>query len=410
MIFRLLTVAFLFFGQVTSWTAPACHEVLLNVAVSSRSSFLADLSAAQTIRSSLRGEESVLVFEDLLNNPRFQTFLSENRITDPLQLTMANQDHILAAYFNWTFSQYRDPSQFDRLRRATMARELLRRGAGDADFAEVSARNRDRILADLQVPNTPEMRAAEQVIQQLEMLFVHNTNVDLDKRSAAVPLLSSRQLQEAGLGSGLNTKNAFNRDVLQTDDHVFFYIVFKNKTLPNPNTQSQYGKKSIHLNANYAARNAWISHFIMYPDSLLSFLQNNHPTQFQKLFEIVDRHFAKKLSDNGLSITLGNFIERDWQLLLREEQVALTEILGTLHTMDFTIPDFERVWRGHLLQQLARISYSNPIRFQELLGRLGTTEANKVVKELTGQVLGDKSFGFEVKVPVAVDQEGFTVQ
>lgn len=266
---------------------------------------------------------------------------------------------------------------------------------GRKSLAKLSQRNlkRELISGHKNLPHKVN-RQIEDIVQQLEPFFVHNT-VNRSFASA-LPLLSSEALESLGLPPGLNTFH-FNRSFLETQDMVFFFVRYKSKDSPIPgDLKSTYGEAVVHLSHSYAQDWGMVSPYIMQPFELARYLEQKNPRLAQQ--------FQSQVID-----TNGN--DEGWDSI---DSTLKMKVLSELGQHDFTLPDFVRWLQHHLFKHLANIYIQG-----------GQESLNQQLKTLTSEADWTpyiqreilKPLGFrqaatsmELKIPIAVPASQYQVE
>ncbi|MCO5141769.1 MAG: hypothetical protein M9962_01610 [Oligoflexia bacterium] len=369
----------------------------------------ANLKIAQQIVDTLTFGSREFSIDRLIGNEKFAKFLQEKKIVELDALSINEQKKILEEYAASAFSSYRSKESLTKMRALSLQKQSRLRGSTQIkDFASASRINTKRILENLKVPDTPEMIELKKIFEEIETFFVHHTNFDINGRNLEAPLLSSRQLEEIGLGRGLNSQNHFNRDIIQSDDNVFFFVSFKKKSVNALDMNSndwKYGTERIYLDKSFARENGWISYFMMYPDQFLSYLRKYHPELIPKLENAIETKLSIKLYDINLKTAFANLRADQWNTLNEAEPELVSKLLGSLHTMDFTVDDFEKVWKAQALHKLYEILQSDPKEFQRILSEFKSSDPEISVRPLEKDHLIDS---FEMKIPVAIEPTNVT--
>jgi hypothetical protein len=114
-----------------------------------------------------------------------------------------------------------------------------------------------------------KLKDFERAIDDLRLVFTHCTNNRSYLQNLVggkrQPLMSARQL-----GFGAHVNNAYNRDFLRSDNHVFFTVSFQRRSDPVRGHKTHYGSIPIVLDEAYAYQYGLIGVFNMYPRDLLS--------------------------------------------------------------------------------------------------------------------------------------------
>lgn len=334
-------------------------------------------------------------WESLSLKPRFLAFLT-NRKLDPYQLSQADQERLLEEYHEEFFKTYRTPellkSEQDRsLVHALGLRGVVaQKGKGRRTLEETSHRNLMRIFSEKPIVkmDLQESQELKEIVDRFEFYFSHNTNVLRELPDD--PVLSSKRLEEYGLQGGRNTL-PFNKQLMETDDQVYFNLRFRRKGDPRVATPTSYGKTQLVLDPDYAKSAGMVSHFIMYPYELLEFGALHFPERYSPYFH-----------------------EYEKSLLMPKEitQEKLKEIRERLSISDFTVEDFQSLVRTYAMDELHQMKSKNPARFAQFKKMeaewLSPEKLDRWIRE---EVLRPRglSLQWELKVPVAVPVEALGI-
>jgi len=211
---------------------------------------------------------------------------------------------------------------------------------GYQSLKKISRGNREKIIPrSIRLPR--KLSDFERAIDGLRLVFTHCTNNRSYLQSLIgrerQPLLSARQL-----GFGAHVNNAYNRDFLLSDNHVFFTVSFQRRSDPVRGHKTHYGSIPIVLNEGYAYRYGLISVFNMYPNDLLS-ASSRLPALRPYAF-----HLSKKLPFRRSDVSSPKWLrlrENLWKFL-------------------YTPPDFEYVLKNKLKQFVLQrfAAHKNPAR------------------------------------------------
>lgn len=256
---------------------------------------------------------------------------------------------------------------------------------------KLSSENVRRLLEGFSIEKavgSPKDEALYDLIRKsYRMVFIHNSH-HLHKK-VNIPIVSSKRLEELGLGPGGNT-GAFNVDVLKGNDNVYFFASrnFNTGEVSYRGKKSEYGSKVCTPDEQYARDFGWISPFVMYASELEDFAFS----AFGKRAKIVN------------------------QIMEKNEQLRLAKFL---HLFDFTVGDFEELMNALTFKKLLELRDGDPVRFQTIVESMESLkERRQVSKDLRAftfeveRLLGkDKDIwlDFEFKIPVAVPVGKFTV-
>jgi hypothetical protein len=208
-----------------------------------------------------------------------------------------------------------------------------------------SEKNKKRILKEMnfhkdQVLKLLTMEELD-LINKLQIIPLHRSCNRLVKSKFETPLISSRQLGHLGL-VGANTRYAFNREYLQSDDNIFFRaeLVNAGSLEVEANKETEYGNNSISVESNFAHEYAFLSPFLMYSTDLHQFarLQN-------KKFDDENKDFYK------YSNALESVEHPDPELSKIFYQV-MDPYKNELYLFDLTFQDYEDIVHAVLLKSL----------------------------------------------------------
>jgi hypothetical protein len=205
-------------------------------------------------------------------------------------------------------------------------KELDLRGAprfpglnGWARLQRISAINRKKISAKYDLHLAFASPSIREIALKAKLHVRRNSRVPI---TFGEGVLSSRQLQRLTGIPGYNTMHAFNRDFMQSDDSIYFFVDFQVKPPP---TESQYGKHGYWLSENAMPDRAWVSPFVMYNHELGN--AYNSSTRFR---EVVSGSNGKEPDVIAGMDTIKTYQPSDFDVLARQN----------LHHLDFTASDF----------------------------------------------------------------------
>jgi hypothetical protein len=277
----------------------------------------------------------------------------------------------------------------------SLRQSLIDRGARDLKFggygslAQISKENVKRWAGpEVYIPSKG-MEEVENLVSNLDFRLVHNSRSFREK--GKVPIMSSRRLEEMGLGGGANT-NPFNKDLLKTDDNVFFFLFpyIKGHTTNLPSI-SEYGKYGFEAEPSYARQAGWVSPFVMGGEDFLDELS------------LINKGLVARLKHGG---AFDDFVDSDMDFntpIGRLSRQAVQE----QSKMDFTLDDFREMVKNALLIQLSKLKDENPKEFTRAIDNLKSKSPEDVMKVFRAYGTIPIGLGgrFEFKVPVAVPQE-----
>lgn len=181
-----------------------------------------------------------------------------------------------------------------------------------------------------------------------------------------LPLLSSRTLKEIGvIPYGHNSSRKFNRELIQSDDNVFFFPMSYNLK-----GSTRYGSIATFLDKDFARQKAWISPTTMDPVHLIAWIDET-PADFD-----IESEEAGKILIQA-KLRLKNYI--------------------------FDYEGFVKVTRHLMLVHFERLIRENRSEFDQQIEKLRTrTDVHQVMKEVWAYMGVPERSGFELKVPVMI--------
>lgn len=172
----------------------------------------------------------------------------------------------LKKYFNWFFQ----PQVLTRLRSESLSLQLKAWGErtssenGYVKLKNLSALNVDRIQKHHKLKKLEELPSEIQtLVKKIDFEYRHNTS----RSNISGPImLSSARLREAGLPNTMQSRFEFNRNVVRSDDQLYFYVQPTTRAVKGndgKNIPSRYGGNSLYLDKSFAETTGWISPYIM---------------------------------------------------------------------------------------------------------------------------------------------------
>jgi hypothetical protein len=302
-----------------------------------------------------------IALRDLSKHPLFAKFIQSNKI-ELRSLDTQAKIGLMKNYKKYFFDSFENPiylatEQDKALKEILSVHGITRNDLSGRKLLETtSSENVKRILSNHSVSLTRADEAEfNHLANQIELAFVHNTANLQDLPIEA--LLSSRQLENFGFRGGLNTFR-FNKEVMKTDDNVYFVTSYKRKGDSTFRGLGEYGGNNLVLNPAYAKANGWISHFVMHPDQLLEYGVKLDPKKYGPVLKKYERYlYGEKVSPADFPDELKN---------------ALFEVRQLLHLSDFTVSDFERLLRRGIVLGLSKVKSENPIKYSFIKSLLET--------------------------------------
>jgi hypothetical protein len=271
------------------------------------------------------------------------------------------------------------------LQNAALLRELSIRGAviqpklsGYENLQLLSRSNLDRYSRlnsiDDEYLQDPQIAAA---VNNLRFDYLHNTT---QNEFYGGYMLSSRQLVRYGLPGGRNSRKEFNREYMQSDDNIYFFLNVSSKSSPVGSQQSIYGSRRVSVSESYASKFAWVSPFVM--------------------FEYDLGHFGEDFKLPGYIYSAAVSMSDTEKAYLR----------SSLHNYDFTLTDFQTLVRRYLGTFLYRskhggtsLSRSSAPSFEDLIALLYSSDPQVTNQFIREYILNPLHIGkLELKVPVAI--------
>ncbi|MBW2731567.1 MAG: hypothetical protein JRH20_04185 [Deltaproteobacteria bacterium] len=262
----------------------------------------------------------------------------------------------------------------------------------------ISKENVARLLKGRTYRSSRAMRQAERLVNKLRLKPIHNTSTTMERSQS--PLLSTHWLEQTGLGSGANSR-AFNKDFLASEDNVHFFATFATPKSSVKTVVSEYGEFAATMKRRFTRNRGWVSAFVMYPGDLHRIARHLAPKEHREILENFKATAAKRQYEEYVK-----YGRLDWQHVTAQLD-PWTSVREQLHKLDFTVPDFEKLVKRHLLFELSQLRLSNPTAFRRALRELETghvdswVHKSSLLKRFVFDPLGMPEH-YELKVPVAV--------
>lgn len=275
------------------------------------------------------------------------------------------------------FLSFLKPHRLIQLRESSLAKQLHAWGGSDSSgypqLETLSAQNMQRVLRNFQLTSVKNLpREIRDVVENIDFEYRHNTNM---AGTAGPIMLSSARLRQAGLPNTAQSTYSFNRDIVKSDDQLYFYVqpIIRRSGYTRQNIHSRYGNKSIYLNEQFAQKKGWISAFIMTESDLISY------------------HDSLKTAGFGI-------------------QKFETQGVGMLSLNVYTVGDFTTLYRSIVGNYLAKNSTAqgflpSPDRLMAQLKGTRSYSSSDAITDLREfmQVFGISGGLMELKVPVAIE-------
>ena len=258
---------------------------------------------------------------------------------------------------------------------------------------KLSDKNRRKYMTSLdEIPDE-----IKETVESLRIIFVHNRSPRINSQ----PIEGDALLSARKLGRGAQNTYNYNREFLQSDDNIFFFVKFIGKDFNASEARGfgiSYGNISFHLDKEYAQNYGWISPFNMYPRELATFLGGRN--KFSEAQESL-----KALRDSGTMAT-------------PEELSNIPKtVLNELSHGTFTPSDFEKLVKNNLKNVLAKMKTINPSEYENIIGLLQEGNPNEIDLIIRNHVFMPLKLAsrhkryemFEFKVPSHVPKEYITI-
>lgn len=335
-------------------------------------------------------------FEEIWKSTQFVTYLHSKNLEYPVEASFEQKYQLIARYMADGMSSFRNESYLAPLQDKTLADALKLHGveippddSGYTALKKLSKSNVSRLLKkDFKIFKDPSIPEAQAAVNNLELLFVHNSHIMFEK--PGFPILSPANLENLGLEKfGASSQN-FNR-LLGSDHHVYFWVKFKRRdTFSTPG--SEYGRMGVILNNTYAKTHAWISPFIMHPFELYSFTKTHSP----KVAENLKNALGIEETKDGFSM---NYYSGG-DIAKAEIQAAEAQ----LSEFDFTPQDYELLVKSRVLIKLKKYKELNNGTYENALSELSSLDQERVTRAMHSLGIEEA----EAKVPVAVPESHVT--
>lgn len=332
----------------------------------------------------------------LLTSAQFGGFLKSRDLSWE-DIPAEKRLEILPAYLEDWFKSYEN---LEAMQEEVLRKKLTLHGVATEGYASSygalrknSSDNVRRYIAK-RYQSSPGSEEAEKAVSDLQLKFVHFTHLPLNGPPKGF-LLSSRELENAGATPGLNTY-PFNKNVIQSDGHVFFYAVFQRHG-QEEGFKSEYGNAVLYLNESYAADRGWVSAFMMYQVELRSWAERAFPNTLARAINELERK-------QSALITNGQGRSAAYSELSSEVDRAYHQVIGKLHLTDFTVDDFSGLIKNELLNYLSHLKVEQPEAYQQAISILRGGSVDKIQEFLATYIYAPLKLPsqFEFKVPVAV--------
>lgn len=339
-------------------------------------------------------------FQRLWRSEQFKEYLRERQIDWRADETHDRKHELIAQFVDGILSRFDDPRYLATERDRVLRETLQQRGmnveqyaTGSEALAALSRANKQRFLRNFQ-NFRPHLTDAISAVDGIHMFLLHNS-----RSLRSMPdygLVAPEVIEQIGLhGRSLNVR-PLNRD-LGSDQHVYFWVKFKRKTMTRIVNRSDYGSRGVIVN-DAKTSTAFISPFIMYQSELHTAVRMVAP-------ELANRFAAEH-----------TYLEKGevrWQHIPDQAPRApeiIQELRRTLSALDFTFQDAEQMIKHILLYRLHEIYSQDREQYQSLIetlrnGELGNISA--LIENLVIKPLGFTS-GLEGRIPVIAPSTDLT--
>lgn len=174
----------------------------------------------------------------------------------------------------------RDPKVLPIERDRSLAQQLREWGSTDSSSGyeqvqSLSKINLQRNKSRLKLRELEDLPSdIAEAVGLLDFEFRHNADA---KTSYGYIMMSSRRLRELGMGQTLQNLSVYNREVVKSDDQLYFFvqpILRREGVRPHQSFFSPYGESSLYLHENFAERFGWISPYLMDHGDLIAYQLN----------------------------------------------------------------------------------------------------------------------------------------
>lgn len=320
-----------------------------------------DLHFLKTLTLKLSGKTNENEMVTILSGDKltaFEQFLSEKKLVFEHLSPIQKKNYFLES-LEKQFNRYKDESYTALEKNQSRLDYLKLRGhkMSGTNAAEImqkqSSINLKRALGNepKHIYGTEEWREVEQLVSSLELHFKHNTQILSEETT--IPVLSAKRLEEIVGFGGLNSRFSFNKEILKSDDSVYF--------VPQPNIDGkyharagEYGAYSMFLNDAYASEHGMISTFVMYEDELMLWGEINAPEIIKKMNgETIQ--FYLGLSDEE-KFNFKELMRIDWMYSVEQGQFKLDRMLRIgAAKPNFVQPELIERWKQTLSPQLKEL-------------------------------------------------------
>jgi len=305
---------------------------------------------------------------------------------------------LLIGYHQHFFRQFQEPVSMSQLTSESIHRSLKAHGyqtnqrlSGRKNLEILSQENLNRYLDLKQIRQIhlqhPEI---EKVVQNVKISFRRNTAY---KTIHSGLIISSKMMEKYGIGAGKNTQFELNRKVLQTDDNIFFFVDWAIQGQQKAQA-SEFGNASFSLREDVASQNGFISAYVMWPDHIVRFAKNHLGYESSRVLnEMNSQNLPKSL--------------KDWK---PEWVETAFQVASELYRMDFTVADYQILYRGELSKLLLeQKEKGTPAEYESLIssllkdGQAANQSFRSIVQTSNSMLDLFGPFGFvEFKIPVAI--------
>ena len=288
-------------------------------------------------------------------------------------LNDTEKKQILNIYYDLFTSRFKDPQVLQELRSQSIKRSLEGHGyqaqsylSGQQELQELSRCNLLRLVQSLE--------HADEFLAEHSLGHIDTNSINVEFRRNAHGhahgdfIMSSKEMFDYSGIPGYNTEHSFNREILKSDDNIFFIAAIGQASpMSASGDLSRYGNRTFQLNSKeYARQYGIISPFVMWEREDLE--------RFATAMNWIQKERLKSLSQ-------------------AEQKNLLTQWRLKLYEYDLTVSDFEKLVAIKSLYEKflarypeARHAYMNSAFFRFLKApiemKIPVAVPNKLFKEI----------------------------
>lgn len=327
-------------------------------------------------------------FEKLWSHLQFRNYLSENKIHMRGNESQAEKYNLLALYVENFLTKYKNKFYLSSREEEAAKDRLIRHGwyfkeneTALEGRQRLSANNLNRIMNEIPLHIADHVPEIEKAVEQLQLFMTHNSHIMTE--APTLPIIAPKEIDSMGLIEfGMSTW-IFNRHI-GSDNQVYFKALFK-RTSSQENPVSEYGNHGVIMKRSYAKTHALISPFVMYPEQLLSSIENIAPKVAEEYSNYAHSIYGKV---NG------------------PEQTRTAQ--AHLHKLDFTPEDYEALTKFIIRNGLHYYHKNDFKRYKTSLQILevgNIDEINSTINSFFNTFMNYKNAkGFEATVSIAVPE------